>query len=139
MSFAHDAIYFFHNEQKSILIDQIFSQSFFIGQEGCKQVLHKVCLITITHTKLPYAAQTANLYSLIKHKRITPLPYIIANPKYTKKYMHNHKGEFPVYSSQTSKLGEIGSIDTYDYEEECFTWTTDGTYVETVFYMVSFQ
>ncbi|MDP2629013.1 MAG: restriction endonuclease subunit S [Nanoarchaeota archaeon] len=56
------------------------------------------------------------------------------NPKYTKKYMHNHKGEFPVYSSQTSKLGEIGSIDTYDYEEECFTWTTDGTYVGTVFY-----
>jgi len=56
------------------------------------------------------------------------------NPKYTKKYMHEHKGEFPVYSSQTSNLGEIGSIDTYDYEEECFTWTTDGTYVGTVFY-----
>jgi len=56
------------------------------------------------------------------------------NPKYTKKYMHDHTGEFPVYSSQTSKLGEIGSIDTYDYEEECFTWTTDGTYVGTVFY-----
>jgi len=56
------------------------------------------------------------------------------NPKYTKKYMHDHTGEFPVYSSQTSKLGEIGSIDTHDYEEECFTWTTDGTYVGTVFY-----
>jgi type I restriction-modification system DNA methylase subunit len=54
--------------------------------------------------------------------------------KYTKKYIHDHKGEFPVYSSQTSNLGEIGSIDTYDYEEECFTWTTDGTYVGTVFY-----
>lgn len=56
------------------------------------------------------------------------------NAKYTKKYMHDHKGEFPVYSSQTSNLGEIGSIDSYDYEEECFTWTTDGTYVGTVFY-----
>lgn len=56
------------------------------------------------------------------------------NAKYTKKYMHEHKGEFPVYSSQTSNLGEIGSIDTYDYDEECFTWTTDGTYVGTVFY-----
>lgn len=51
------------------------------------------------------------------------------NAKYTKEYIHNHKGEFPVYSSQTSDLGEIGSIDTFDYEEECFTWTTDGTYV----------
>lgn len=40
----------------------------------------------------------------------------------------------PLDSSQTSNLGEIGSIDTYDYEEECFTWTTDGTYVGTVFY-----
>jgi len=56
------------------------------------------------------------------------------NPKYTKKYMHDHTGKYPVYSSQTSNLGEIGSIDSYDYEEECFTWTTDGTYVGTVFY-----
>lgn len=56
------------------------------------------------------------------------------NAKYTKKYMHNHKQEYPVYSSQTSNSGKIGSIDTYDYDEECFTWTTDGTYVGTVFY-----
>lgn len=56
------------------------------------------------------------------------------NAKYTKRYIHEHKGKYPVYSSQTSNLGEIGSIDTYDYNEECFTWTTDGTYVGTVFY-----
>ncbi len=56
------------------------------------------------------------------------------NAKYTKKYIHKHIGKFPVYSSQTSNFGEIGSIDTNDYEEECFTWTTDGTYVGTVFY-----
>ncbi len=56
------------------------------------------------------------------------------NAKYTKQYMHNHTGEFPVYSSQTSDLGKIGNIDTFDYDEECFTWTTDGTYVGTVFY-----
>jgi restriction endonuclease S subunit len=54
--------------------------------------------------------------------------------KYTKKYMHDHQGKFPVYSSQTSNLGQIGSIDTFDYDEKCFTWTTDGTYVGTVFY-----
>jgi len=56
------------------------------------------------------------------------------NAKYTKRYMHDHKGKYPVYSSQTSNLGQIGSIDTYDYDEKCFTWTTDGTYVGTVFY-----
>ena len=54
--------------------------------------------------------------------------------KYTRKYMHDNKGDYPVYSSQTSNLGEIGKINSYDYEEECFTWTTDGTYVGTVFY-----
>jgi len=48
--------------------------------------------------------------------------------------MHDHSGQYPVYSSQTSNLGQIGNLDTYDYEEECFTWTTDGTYVGTVFY-----
>jgi len=56
------------------------------------------------------------------------------NAAYTKKYIHNHKGEYPVYSSQTSNSGEIGRINTYDYEEECFTWTTDGVLAGTVFY-----
>lgn len=56
------------------------------------------------------------------------------NARYTKKYIHDNKGNYPVYSSQTSSFGEIGRINSYDYEEECFTWTTDGTYVGTVFY-----
>jgi type I restriction enzyme M protein len=56
------------------------------------------------------------------------------NSKYTKRYIHDHHGDYPVYSSQTSNFGEIGRIDTSDYEEECFTWTTDGTYVGKVFY-----
>jgi len=56
------------------------------------------------------------------------------NAAYTKKYIHDHKGGYPVYSSQTSNEGEIGAIDTYDYEEECFTWTTDGVWAGTVFY-----
>jgi len=54
--------------------------------------------------------------------------------KYTKKYMHDHKGKYPVYSSQTSNSGEIGRINTYDYDKRCFTWTTDGIHAGTVFY-----
>lgn len=54
--------------------------------------------------------------------------------KYTKKYMHDNPGPYPVYSSQTTNEGEIGAIATYDYDEECFTWTTDGAYAGTVFY-----
>ncbi|MFA5013230.1 MAG: N-6 DNA methylase [Candidatus Paceibacterota bacterium] len=53
---------------------------------------------------------------------------------YTKKYINTHKGEYPVYSSQTSNDGIIGKINNFDYDEECLTWTTDGTYVGTVFY-----
>lgn len=54
--------------------------------------------------------------------------------KYTKSYIRNHKGEYPVYSSQTTNDGIIGHIDTFDYDIECLTWTTDGIYAGTVFY-----
>ena len=53
--------------------------------------------------------------------------------KYTKKYINNYKGKYPVYSSQTTNDGIIGSINTFDYNCECITWTTDGTYVGTTF------
>ena len=59
---------------------------------------------------------------------------IKGNQKYTKKYLHDHKGKYHVYSSQTTNFGQIGSIDTYDYEQECFTWTTDGVHAGTIFY-----
>ncbi len=45
-----------------------------------------------------------------------------------------HPGEFPVYSSQTSNEGEFGRIDTYDFEGEMITWTTDGANAGTVYY-----
>lgn len=53
--------------------------------------------------------------------------------KYTKEYIRNNNGEYPVYSSQTTNNGEFGYIDSYDYDNECLTWTTDGIYAGTVF------
>ncbi len=53
--------------------------------------------------------------------------------KYTNKYFVNNKGEFPVYSSQTKDNGEIARINSYDYDCDCLTWTTDGVYAGTVF------
>jgi type I restriction enzyme S subunit len=41
---------------------------------------------------------------------------------------------YPVYSSQTSNNGIMGCIDTYDFEGEYITWTTDGEKAGTVFY-----
>ena len=52
----------------------------------------------------------------------------------SKIYLDQHVGEFPVYSSQTKNNGEIGRIDTYDFDGEYASWTTDGAYAGTVFY-----
>lgn len=52
---------------------------------------------------------------------------------YTREFMNKYKGEYPVYSSQTINEGVIANINTFDYDCECLTWTTDGTYVGTVF------
>lgn len=43
-------------------------------------------------------------------------------------------GEYPVYSSQTQNNGEMGRIDTFDFEGNFITWTTDGANAGTVFY-----
>lgn len=53
--------------------------------------------------------------------------------KYTKKYINKNIGKYPVYSSQTIDEGVIGNIDSYDYDCQCMTWTTDGIYAGTVF------
>ena len=52
---------------------------------------------------------------------------------YTNKYFHENKGKYPVYSSQTYNNGEIAKINSYDYDEKCLTWTTDGIYAGTIF------
>ncbi len=42
--------------------------------------------------------------------------------------------KYPVYSSQTSNDGIMGYLDTFDFEGEFITWTTDGANAGTVFY-----
>jgi len=49
-------------------------------------------------------------------------------------YLRNHAGPYPVFSSQTANGGVFGSIDTYDYDFEAITWTTDGANAGSVFY-----
>jgi type I restriction enzyme S subunit len=44
------------------------------------------------------------------------------------------KSEYPVYSSQTTNAGIMGYIDTFDFDGEYITWTTDGVNAGTVFY-----
>ena len=52
----------------------------------------------------------------------------------SKKYLAEHFGKYPVYSSQTKNEGVFGYIDTYDFDGEYLTWTTDGANAGSVFY-----
>lgn len=53
---------------------------------------------------------------------------------YSKDYLRNNPGEYPVYSSQTTNNGELGRISTYDIDGEYLSWTTDGAYAGSIFF-----
>jgi len=52
---------------------------------------------------------------------------------YTNEFIVKNRGEFPLYSSQTTNDGVIGNVNIFDYDCEAITWTTDGIYAGTVF------
>lgn len=52
------------------------------------------------------------------------------NSKYTKKYCNENKGEYEVFTGTT--IGSFGFINTYDYNEELLTYTTDGENAGTI-------
>ncbi|MBD1401508.1 restriction endonuclease subunit S [Pelovirga terrestris] len=52
----------------------------------------------------------------------------------SKGYFIDNAGDYPVYSSQTANNGMIGRIDTFDFDGEFISWTTDGANAGTVFY-----
>ena len=52
----------------------------------------------------------------------------------SKDYLQTNAGEYPVYSSQTTDDGIFGRINTYDYNGEYLTWTTDGANAGSIFY-----
>ncbi|BBA22125.1 restriction endonuclease subunit S [Mycoplasmopsis bovirhinis] len=70
----------------------------------------------------------------IEYKRVDELFNITRGAIMYKDYINKNPGPYPVYSSQTSNNGEFGRINTYAYDGEYLTWTTDGAYAGTVFY-----
>lgn len=48
-------------------------------------------------------------------------------------YIAENGGEYPIFSSQTSDDGIMGYINTFDFEGDYLTWTTDGAKAGTVF------
>ncbi|GBQ20751.1 restriction endonuclease S subunit [Acetobacter estunensis NRIC 0472] len=47
--------------------------------------------------------------------------------------IHENGGEYPVYSSQTEDDGVMGYINSFDFEGDYITWTTDGANAGTLF------
>ena len=52
----------------------------------------------------------------------------------SKGYLSDNPGSFPVFSSQTANNGVIGEIDSFDFDGEYISWTTDGANAGTVFH-----
>lgn len=44
--------------------------------------------------------------------------------QYTKSYVQNHSGIYPLYSGNT--VGEFANIDAFDYNTPCLSWAIDG-------------
>ena len=84
----------------------------------------------------------SKLYELIKelcpngveYKTIEEVCEISRGIVISKDFIRDNAGEYPVYSSQTENEGCLGFINTFKYDGEYLTWTTDGANAGTVFY-----
>ena len=70
----------------------------------------------------------------IMHYKVSDLFELGRGRIISKDEIEINKGQYPVYSSQTSNDGILGSINTYDFYGEYITWTTDGANAGAVFY-----
>ncbi|EMG2318726.1 restriction endonuclease subunit S [Klebsiella pneumoniae] len=70
----------------------------------------------------------------VEWKSLSELASLRRGRVMSKGYFVDNIGEYPVYSSQTANSGMIGSIDTFDFDGEFVSWTTDGANAGTVFY-----
>lgn len=69
----------------------------------------------------------------VEYKTLGEIAKLSRGKVYSKDYLRDNVGEYPVFSSQTANNGELGRINTFDYDGEYLTWTTDGAYAGTIF------
>lgn len=70
-------------------------------------------------------------YNIIKIKEICEIG---RGRVISKKEISENRGTYPVYSSKSLDEGILGTINSYDFNGEYVTWTTDGIYAGSVFY-----
>lgn len=69
-----------------------------------------------------------------KNSTVKDLCYLGRGRVISGQEIEQNPGIYPVYSSQSKDHGKMGVIDTFDFDGEYVTWTTDGAYAGTVFY-----
>ena len=116
------------NDRIDILVqNKIVNEVIFI-----EKIKQKIQEYKKTINELKIEIQDDNIESkLLKIKDIFEIKK--GKSKYTNKFIKKNSGNYPLYSSQTINSGIIGTINTYDFDEKCITWTTDGVYAGTVF------
>ena len=67
-------------------------------------------------------------------KYLTQVANLTRGRVISKEYLSDNVGDYPVYSSQTVNNGEIGKINSFDFDGEFVSWTTDGVNAGTAFY-----
>lgn len=70
----------------------------------------------------------------VKYRTVGDICNICRGVVISKDFIRDNVGAYPVYSSQTENNGELGKINTYSFDGEYLTWTTDGANAGSVFY-----
>ena len=70
---------------------------------------------------------------MVEWKKLGEISNLVRGKVISKDFIRDHEGEYPVYSSQTANNGVLGYIDSYMFDGDFLTWTTDGVYAGTMF------
>lgn len=70
---------------------------------------------------------------MVEWKKLGEISNLVRGKVISKDFIRDHEGVYPVYSSQTANNGILGCIDSYMFDGDFLTWTTDGAYAGTIF------
>lgn len=70
----------------------------------------------------------------VEYKTVEEICNVTRGRVMSKDYIRENAGDYPVFSSQTANKGILGYINTFDFDCESITWTTDGANAGSVFY-----
>ena len=70
---------------------------------------------------------------MVEWKKLGEVANLVRGRVISKDYIRDFEGEYPVYSSQTANDGILGFINSYMFDGDYLTWTTDGAYAGTIF------